>query len=74
MAGRAFGEMTRLASSSPALWQGIFSSNADFVGEAIGRLRVCLEQLDKDRADPTALARTFARAAAFREVFRKASS
>src|SRR5262245_39310845 len=34
--GRAFGEMTRLASSPPDLWQGILSGNADFVAEALG--------------------------------------
>jgi prephenate dehydrogenase len=34
-AGRAFGEMTRLASSPPELWQGILARNADFVAEAL---------------------------------------
>ncbi|HUF48138.1 MAG TPA: prephenate dehydrogenase/arogenate dehydrogenase family protein [Vicinamibacterales bacterium] len=71
MAGPAFGDMTRVASSSPELWQGILASNADLVGEAISRLRVCLDGLDADRQDPPALVRTFARAAAFRDVARR---
>jgi prephenate dehydrogenase len=33
--GRAFSEMTRLASSPADLWQGILSRNADFVAEAL---------------------------------------
>jgi prephenate dehydrogenase len=32
--GRAFREMTRLASSPPALWKGILATNADFIAEA----------------------------------------
>ncbi|MFO7301322.1 MAG: prephenate dehydrogenase/arogenate dehydrogenase family protein [Acidobacteriota bacterium] len=35
VAGKAFGEMTRLASSPPDLWQGICTENADFVREAL---------------------------------------
>ena len=34
-AGRAFREMTRLASSPQDLWRGILATNADFVGEAL---------------------------------------
>jgi prephenate dehydrogenase len=37
MAGPAFSDMTRLASSPPALWQGIVPANADFIAEALGR-------------------------------------
>jgi prephenate dehydrogenase len=32
--GRAFREMTRLASSPPDVWKGILATNADFVAEA----------------------------------------
>jgi prephenate dehydrogenase len=34
LSGRAFGEMTRLASSPADLWQGILATNADYVAEA----------------------------------------
>jgi len=37
MAGPAFADMTRLASSPTALWQGIVPANADFIAEALGR-------------------------------------
>ena len=37
LAGPAFRDMTRLASSPPELWQSIVPSNADYVAEAIGR-------------------------------------
>lgn len=37
LAGPAFRDMTRLASSPPELWQGIVPPNADFVAEALGR-------------------------------------
>jgi prephenate dehydrogenase len=36
-AGRAFEEMTRLASSPSDLWHGILSRNTDFVAEALSR-------------------------------------
>lgn len=42
VAGNAFAEMTRLASSPAAMWQGICAENADFVAEA---LRTFLDQL-----------------------------
>jgi prephenate dehydrogenase len=42
VAGKAFAEMTRLASSPAAMWQGICAENADFVAEA---LRAFLAQL-----------------------------
>jgi prephenate dehydrogenase len=35
VAGNAFAEMTRLASSPAAMWQGICAENADFVAEAL---------------------------------------
>lgn len=42
VAGNAFAEMTRLASSPAEMWQGICADNADFVAEA---LRSFLSQL-----------------------------
>jgi len=35
VAGRAFREMTRLASSPQDLWRGILATNADFIAEAL---------------------------------------
>jgi len=35
VAGRAFREMTRLASSPHDLWRGILATNADFIAEAL---------------------------------------
>jgi prephenate dehydrogenase len=46
VAGNAFAEMTRLASSPPEMWQGICAENADFLTEA---LRTFLEQLPEGR-------------------------
>jgi prephenate dehydrogenase len=36
--GRGLDDMTRLASSSAAIWEGILDSNADYVAEALRRL------------------------------------
>jgi prephenate dehydrogenase len=36
--GKGFADMTRLASSSPDVWQGILDSNADFIADALGAL------------------------------------
>lgn len=47
VAGNAFGEMTRLASSPAPMWQGICADNADYVAEA---LRTFLAQLPDERA------------------------
>lgn len=35
VSGRAFADMTRLASSAPDMWRGILSTNADFVADAV---------------------------------------
>ena len=35
--GRAFNEMTRVASSPSGMWEAIFSQNGDFVAEALAR-------------------------------------
>lgn len=45
VAGNAFAEMTRLASSPADMWRGICADNADFVAEA---LRALLEELPGD--------------------------
>ncbi|MFI5177406.1 MAG: prephenate dehydrogenase [Vicinamibacterales bacterium] len=40
--GRGLDDMTRLASSPPAIWEGILDSNADYVAEALRRLLTVL--------------------------------
>ena len=63
--GRAFAEMTRLASSPAELWQDIFGTNADFVGEALDRFLANLpKQGDLDSGQW--VRETFTRAAAAR--------
>ena len=44
LAGPAFRDMTRISSSPPDLWQGIFSTNADFVTEALRALQAELPE------------------------------
>jgi len=67
LAGRAFGEMTRLASSPADLWDGILATNADHVADAVAALVAELPA----RADRAAASRwtaeAFPRAAAWRE-------
>jgi len=57
MSGRAFREMTRLASSPSDLWHGILATNADFVGEALAvlarRLPAAAALADHDAIDKT---------------------
>jgi prephenate dehydrogenase len=42
LSGRAFAEMTRLASSPAELWDGIIATNVDYVAEAAGALASAL--------------------------------
>lgn len=65
MAGRAFGEMTRLAASPAGMWQGILASNDDYIAEALEGLRRELDALGVERPGSGQLAETFDRAAAF---------
>jgi prephenate dehydrogenase len=64
-AGRAFSEMTRLAASPPAMWQGILSGNADFVAEALDGLIGSLPAREQI-ADGRWIAEAFGRAGASR--------
>jgi prephenate dehydrogenase len=68
MAGRGLADMTRLASSPPAVWEGILAANADYVAEALDALRVELTGFDAREPGATDLSAPFARAAAFRKV------
>lgn len=63
--GRAFREMTRLASSPPELWRGILRTNADNVAEA---LRSLVDRLSDERplTDGALLESAFAEASAWR--------
>jgi prephenate dehydrogenase len=63
--GRAFDEMTRLASSPPDLWDAILSQNADFVAEALRRFVASLPA-EGDLEDGTWVREHFQRAAAAR--------
>lgn len=60
VSGRAFDEMTRLAASPGALWQGILESNQDYVDEALEALRRAVPSVD-EAASPS-LFDAFARA------------
>jgi prephenate dehydrogenase len=44
--GRAFDEMTRLASSPPDMWEQIFGANAEFVAEALAEFVARLPRRD----------------------------
>jgi prephenate dehydrogenase len=63
IAGRAFREMTRVASSPPDLWDGILRGNADNVQAALDELRA---QLPSAGPDAAALHESFARARGWR--------
>jgi prephenate dehydrogenase len=71
-AGRAFDEMTRLASSPSDLWEGILTRNADFVAEALAVFVKGLPTHD-NLTDPRWIAEAFNRAAAARERTRHES-
>jgi prephenate dehydrogenase len=64
-AGRAFDEMTRLASSPADLWEGILASNADYVAEALAAFLHHLPA-DQPHVDSEWVRQAFARAAAAR--------
>ncbi|ODS53267.1 MAG: hypothetical protein ABS36_15215 [Acidobacteria bacterium SCN 69-37] len=70
VAGNAFAEMTRLASSPAAMWRGICAENADYVAEA---LRTFLAQLPDGvgLADGAWLHDALERSAAARDRWRR---
>jgi prephenate dehydrogenase len=74
LAGRGLAEMSRLASSSPDVWEGILAANADYVAEALDALRDEVGALDARRPDAAGVTSSFARAAAFRRVLREVLS
>jgi prephenate dehydrogenase len=68
--GRAFEEMTRLASSPSDLWEGILTRNADYVAEALAAFVRGLPT-DRQLIDAAWIKDTFDRAAAARASVRK---
>ena len=70
--GRAFEEMTRLASSPSDLWEGILTTNADYVAEALAAFVKGLPT-HANLTDPRWIKDTFDRAAAARERARRES-
>jgi prephenate dehydrogenase len=64
--GRAFDDMTRLASSPSELWEGILTRNADYVAEALAAFVKGLPARE-NLTDPAWIRDTFDRAAAARE-------
>jgi prephenate dehydrogenase/chorismate mutase len=71
MAGPAFGEMTRTASSPAAMWQDILSSNSDFVTRALAEFIACLPQTSELRS-PSWVRDAFALSGAARDRWRTA--
>jgi prephenate dehydrogenase len=65
--GRAFREMTRLASSPAELWNGILATNADFVAEAARALVARLPASSHQLSDAGGITRLFAQAKQGRE-------
>jgi prephenate dehydrogenase len=59
--GRAFREMTRLASSPPDMWEAVFARNEDFVTEALARFSKSLPAAG-ELADPRWVRDAFSRA------------
>lgn len=68
--GRAFDEMTRLASSPPDLWEGILTVNADYVAEALAAFMRGLPT-PEDLEDAEWVRSAFDRAAAARAKVRE---
>jgi prephenate dehydrogenase len=68
--GRAFDEMTRLASSPSDLWEGILTKNADYVAEALAAFVKALPTRE-NLTDSGWIKDTFDRAATAREQARK---
>ncbi|MGE5832941.1 MAG: prephenate dehydrogenase [Acidobacteriota bacterium] len=65
--GRAFREMTRLASSPADLWNGILATNADFIAEAARALVARLPASGDQLTDAGGISRLFAQAKQGRE-------
>jgi prephenate dehydrogenase len=59
VSGRGFADMTRLASSSPEIWEGILATNADYIAEAASALVAALPATDRDLRDAPSVAHLF---------------
>jgi prephenate dehydrogenase len=71
-AGRGLDDATRLASSPGEIWEGIFASNADFVGEAASQLAADLSKLSAGLANADDVQRLFAEARTARQKWQAA--
>ncbi len=67
-AGRGFADMTRLASSSSDVWQGILETNADFIAEALGGIAEKLPTSSQALLDAPAVRDLFDRARALKQT------
>ena len=73
-AGPAFTEMTRVAASAPEMWEGILATNADYVAEALDRLRAGLPVSSADLTDGDWVRAAFTRSRAARTAFLAATT
>jgi prephenate dehydrogenase len=65
-AGRAFHEMTRLASSPAGIWGDILRTNADYIAAALDEIREMLPAGEADLRDSSGIAALFDEARAWR--------
>ncbi|MBM3751219.1 MAG: prephenate dehydrogenase/arogenate dehydrogenase family protein [Acidimicrobiia bacterium] len=65
--GSGFADMTRLASSSSDMWQGILSTNADFIAEALDGIAAKLPTSSQALMDTPAVRDLFERARAIKK-------
>lgn len=66
--GRGFADMTRLASSSSEVWQGILQTNADFIAEALSGIAAKLPTSSQALMDTPAVKDLFERARALKQT------
>lgn len=71
LAAGGFKDITRIASSSPVMWQQIFSSNRAAVLEALGQYISALQEVEKNlrEDDMAAIHDLFAESGAYRSTF-----
>lgn len=72
--GPSFRDATRVAGANPALWAGIYATNADALGEAIDAVVAALRDVRGQLADATALESWQASAAGRRTALRAAGA
>jgi hypothetical protein len=60
--GRGLADVTRLAASPAAVWQGILATNADYIAEAAAALRAALPATIPELEDGARVSELFAQA------------